>query len=629
MESIQDKALRKADEASQRFRQAEQGRDEKLSMLSFATIDTVDDIGAVEDKERLDARKALLNTNDGLALERILGKSDLVSINYLEIGLKAARAVCRIQVRDELGRMRGFGTGFMVSPSLMLTNNHVLESPSMARRSLADFNFQDDANFIPLDTKTFPLDADRFFVTDPDLDFSLVAVRPQSTDGTQLADFGYLRLLADSGKALLKEYVTVIQHPEGSTKQVALRENQIVGLVENCIHYQTDTQPGSSGSPVFNDQWDVVALHHAGVKKMDEQGRPLTVDDQFWEPSMGAERLAWVANEGVRISSILAFLKGRSWSEEQKLLFDELLTAPAPAPSPGPGPAPVGPGSAPGMEVNTPALEWYSSSVGYDTNFLGQPVPLPKLPSKRRRDLVRLKDGNGTELKYTHFSVVLSKSRRLAYYTAVNIDGGKLRSQKRERDVWYLDPRVDERYQAGPDLYEKNDLDRGHLVRRLDPMWGGAWREASEDTFHFTNAAPQHKNLNQRTWRNLEDYILKNAGKFDKKVSVFTGPIFRADDLRYRGRYRIPAEFWKVVVIVKDDGELSATAYLQTQKNLLDDLEFAFGAYKTYQVPVGVIEELSGLDFGVLRDCDPLATEAEEEAAIIGSVIEEPEDIQL
>jgi len=166
-------------------------------------------------------------------------------------------------------------------------------------------------------------------------------------------------------------------------------------------------------------------------------------------------------------------------------------------------------------------------------------------------------------------------------------------------------------------------------VRRLDPMWGAVWRQAAEDTFHFTNAAPQHKNLNQRTWQNLEDYILKNAVLFDLKVSVFTGPIFRADDLRYRGRYKIPAEFWKVVVIVKEDGKLSATAYLQTQKNLLEDLEFAFGAYKTYQVPVGVIEELTGLDFGALRECDPLASEGGEEAALIGTVIEELEDIRL
>lgn len=78
----------------------------------------------------------------------------------------------------------------------------------------------------------------------------------------------------------------------------------------------------------------------------------------------------------------------------------------------------------------------------------------------------------------------------------------------------------------------------------------------------------------------------------------------------YRGQYRIPAEFWKVAVMVKEDGQLSATAYLQTQKNLLISLEFAFGKYKTYQVPIRQIEALTGLDFGDLRAHDPLANGA-------------------
>jgi len=112
---------------------------------------------------------------------------------------------------------------------------------------------------------------------------------------------------------------------------------------------------------------------------------------------------------------------------------------------------------------------------------------------------------------------------------------------------------------------------------------------------------PQHARLNRRTWLALEDYILNNADNHDLKVTVFTGPVFRADDMTYRGVYRLPAEFWKVVVMVKEDRRLSATAYLQTQKNLLEDLEFAYGPYRTYQVAVSRIEAITGLDFGRLR----------------------------
>jgi endonuclease G len=207
----------------------------------------------------------------------------------------------------------------------------------------------------------------------------------------------------------------------------------------------------------------------------------------------------------------------------------------------------------------------------------------------------------------------------------VNIDGARLQPIKRDADKWYFDPRIERDFQMGPEAYAKNDLDRGHLVRRLDPVWGSQAAEANEDTFHFTNCSPQHKNLNQQTWQGLEDYILKNADVHDLRVSVFTGPVFRNDDMLYRDKFQIPAEFWKVVVMVKQDGKVSATAYLQTQKNLITDLEFAFGEYKTYQVPVTRIEGLTGLDFGKLRSHDPLANIE----ATLGRVIHLPQDIRL
>ncbi len=91
MESIQEKTQRVSDEASRRFWKAAQEREDKLSMLAFGTVFDV------EDKQRVEAREALINPNDGQALERILGTSDLVGVNYLEIGLNAAHAVCRIR----------------------------------------------------------------------------------------------------------------------------------------------------------------------------------------------------------------------------------------------------------------------------------------------------------------------------------------------------------------------------------------------------------------------------------------------------------------------------------------------------------------------------------------------------
>jgi len=87
-------------------------------------------------------------------------------------------------------------------------------------------------------------------------------------------------------------------------------------------------------------------------------------------------------------------------------------------------------------------------------------------------------------------------------------------------------------------VYANNDLDRGHLVRRRDPCWGTASiaQRANVDTFHFTNAAPQAAAFNQgeTLWAGLEDYLLGNAATYDRRLSVFTGPVLAGTDPLYR-----------------------------------------------------------------------------------------------
>jgi endonuclease G len=551
-------------------------------------------------EENIKDRKKLLDPGDKLALERILGNSDLFPISYLEMGLKVSKSVCRIEICDSIGRVRGYGTGFLVSPSLLLTNNHVLEKKESARNSVAQFNYANDLNLYPLPVRCFRLKPELFFETDKELDFTLVAVESQAQEGVRLTEFGYLPLIAAPGKINKGEYVSIIQHPGGAPKAIAVRENQVIGGPGGYLHYVTDTQPGSSGSPVFSDEWKVVALHHAGVPDPDDSTR-------------------YIANEGIRVSAIMECLATRkaSMSPEKARLIDELIAVSGQTlPEPKPG----------GMIVEERNAEIYEGMSGYDIAFLGEGhvIPLPVLQSSLAQDIAMTTDGS-QELKYTHFSIVMSKSRRLAFFTAVNIDGGQLKKIARDTDRWYYDPRIDRDLQCGPELYRDNDLDRGHLVRRLDPVWGENAEIANEDTFHFTNCSPQHTQLNRSSWVNLEDYILKNAGKYAIRLTVFTGPIFRHDDIMYKGQFRIPAEFWKVVTMVKDDGTLSATAYLQTQKNLISDLEFAYGKYKTYQVPVATIESLTGLNFGELRTHDPLAALE----ITVGRLIERSDDIRL
>lgn len=261
---------------------------------------------------------------------------------------------------------------------------------------------------------------------------------------------------------------------------------------------------------------------------------------------------------------------------------------------------------------------------GYDPAFHGDAhrVPLPRLSGAIEDDLAE-----SQLLDYTHFSVALSRSRHLALFTAVNIDGKDLRRIVRKQDAWFLDGRLPSELQTGEEVYTANRLDRGHLVRRLDPVWGADAALADEDTFHFTNACPQHEALNQKTWLSLEDYVLQNADAHDLRVNVFTGPVLRDDDREYRG-VKLPEQYWKVVTTLGENGQLVATAYLLTQKHLLTDFEssFAFGAFRTYQVAVAFVEKLTGLDFGELRERDPLP---ESEAPSAGRLIESPEDLLL
>ncbi|TWT27080.1 DNA/RNA non-specific endonuclease [Planomicrobium sp. CPCC 101110] len=550
-------------------------------------------VAGSEKMDKMLVRSSVINAQDTLSIERIIHKNDLLPIAYLEAGTKASRAVCRIAVQDRNGRIQGYGTGFLVSPTLLLTNNHVLDTKEAALYSVAEFNYENDLDFKQREIISFKFEPDQLFITDETLDFTLVALQTTATDGTELSGFGYLPLLSQKGKVLEGEFVSIIQHPKGGLKAVTVRENEVRFLAPDFIHYISDTEAGSSGSPVFNDQWIVVALHHAAVS----------------DPDNGTE---WIANEGIRISSILAFL------------FEQYTAAPNPLLAPllqgiqEPG-SPAGP-----LEVGRLGEEWYSGVSGYDPEFLGAgfEVPLPELTAEISHDQALTKEGKAV-LDYTHFSIAMSKTRRLAFYTAVNIDGNELVDVKRGNDKWYFDPRLDEAFQSGPELYEKNDLDRGHLTRRQDPNWGVDAIRANEHTFHFTNCAPQHKNLNQKTWLGLEDYILKNAEAHGLKVTVFTGPVFREDDLLYREEFKIPAEFWKIAVMKKGGNALSVTAYLQTQRDLLGNLEFAYGDYQTYQVRVVQIEALTQLDFGKLGAYDALAVD------VAGVAIDHLEDIQF
>lgn len=247
--------------------------------------------------------------------------------------------------------------------------------------------------------------------------------------------------------------------------------------------------------------------------------------------------------------------------------------------------------------------EKFQGRNGYDSEFLEDwTIDLPKATGISARDMLKLKDIDDVELKYTHFSIIMSRSRRMAMITACNIDGNKSVRLGRS-DKWYLDGRIEANQQFGNELYQNNRLDRGHMVRREDPVWGDDAQTANLDTFHYTNSCPQVDVFNQQTWLGLENYILQNARVYQMKVSVFTGPFFTHNDMTYK-EARIPGGYWKVVAFLKEDGTPSATAYKISQEKELSEVEFMYGVYKTYQISIREVMENTNIDFGQMEQYD-------------------------
>lgn len=302
------------------------------------------------------------------ALERVIGEDDLVSALFLEAGARAARAVARIAIGYAGGEGGGYGTGSLVSPELLLTNHHVLPNAPLAAASRAEFGYQIDRGGRVRTPVEFALSPNRFFLTSKPLDYTLVAVEQRAANGSSLGEWGWNPLIDEEGKAIIGELVNVIQHPSGEHKQLALRENRIVDLLPKFVHYQSDTHRGSSGSPVFNDQWELVALHHSGVPKKDSRGNWLARGGGRWHPEMGDAHVDWIANEGVRVSRLFADIKRRRLSGDQRTLRARLLEPPVPLESDA--------GSAPPPTPSRGTLESPPTAVRADRGRLLWRIPL-------------------------------------------------------------------------------------------------------------------------------------------------------------------------------------------------------------------------------------------------------------
>jgi V8-like Glu-specific endopeptidase len=259
-----------------------------------------------------------------LRLEGIVEQDDSVWLSFFDCGLRAARSVGRVVEAPRRQPVVPIGTGSLVTDRLLLTNHHVVRTADEAAGMAVEFAYEYDEDGEPRKEDRWPLAPGDFFVTDPELDYTLVAVTLR--DGRPPGEtHGCIPLIEQTGKAVIGEVLNVIHHPVGERKRVSLRFNRMVAEDDLWLRYESDTRAGSSGAPVFNDQWEMVALHHGGVSATDDEGFELTRDGRRWTPDMGEDAVAYVGNEGARVSRILRSLRGADVPPEQRRLLVPIL----------------------------------------------------------------------------------------------------------------------------------------------------------------------------------------------------------------------------------------------------------------------------------------------------------------
>jgi endonuclease G len=644
---------------------------------------------------RFMSRKADMSAPRGK--EALIGDTvDLQAASFLPEGAQARRAVAYVEVSGP--KSSTAGTGFLISPNLFITNQHVIEDADAARGAQIVFDREADELGRPRSTSAFLLDPDRFALFSPvdALDYAVIAIGPLNSGSGSIEDFGFCALSNRPDKHAIGMSVNIIQHPLGWPKMIALRNNMLQLRTDRTLLYETDTDHGSSGAPVFNDEWELIALHHYGepfLERSDETGHPISA----------------TVNEGVRISAIYDDLEARLATLDpvrqsllrEALAYDKQAQARPPGrrldpPRPAKAPAesiPLDPtgarmpipsnkpdsqqqpipqdqqelhitipieitvrigagGAATGASVRQepPAARTlaraaealkvdqdYSNRAGYDPAFiLGAEVPLPTPSADLAKQVAALRAGEPNaedgELKYEHFSIKMNKGKRVAIFSATNIDGETYQSVDRrsgkvadaaEAERWFNDPRISASFFLGQSFYSdwSDFFDRGHLTRRSDPTWGPSdeAERANADTFHFTNCSPQHFRFNQTTpfWQGAERYVLENGALVEdsrKRICVFQGPIFddRIDMLA--DAVQIPSSFFKVIVWKGARG-LKAVGLVVDQRNLLSESRRSLGSPRDvpsidisqWRMAIAAIEKRTGLDFGpAIRAADTI-----------------------
>lgn len=249
--------------------------------------------------------------------EIAIGRDESLEAVFLELLARQRQAVGivytrGVNFRGERGEWSG--TGFLVAPNLLLTNHHVLNSLEVADAAELVFDYEFSAEALASGRKTRPgpgrryrLHADRLFLTSPfdnGLDYSFVWIEDVEVTSGKL-----IRMERAAFSTRRDERAFIIHHPHGEPKRVSLDDTDVVAANPDgaVIHYTSDTEPGSSGAPVFDRSGRLIALHHASRPN---SGQVETVDGTIPK----------YLNEGIKLAAIALDLEARRAREASSMI---------------------------------------------------------------------------------------------------------------------------------------------------------------------------------------------------------------------------------------------------------------------------------------------------------------------
>lgn len=202
--------------------------------------------------------------------EKIILRDDTVAFDWLTRALAAGNATAWLSVPRYIeGTQKAGtanGTGLLLDATHLLTCLHVLEAraPGEAKPAEHDLSLQVQGTRVAFGYVTgsqpqVTIGALGLVCSEPTLDYAVIQLEAPTDLPVPQLYLGALPQGTDEGAFV----VNILQHPGGGAKRLAMRNNAVARVDDSLIAYWTDTDYGSSGAPVFDDDWQVIALHRA------------------------------------------------------------------------------------------------------------------------------------------------------------------------------------------------------------------------------------------------------------------------------------------------------------------------------------------------------------------------------